>query len=467
MRAALAKARGNGRTVPTPPDVTIDDEKAGKVAFYAYCVFIVSYFTHLGARVSALGAIRFDILVCGLALVLIVTRKKNPARPSQPLEGMQLTSKLLLVLCAYVIVTLPFVRWPGSVVGHGWEPFLKAILIYVLTVCTVTTEKRLKIFLAVFLSVQTFRVLEPLWMHITTGYWGSFTNMGNYELMDRLSGSPYDIVNPNGLAFIIIVVISLSHHVMSKGGFWPRMLYLGMLAPLLYALMLSASRSGMLAVALFALLVILRSKHRALALCALTIIIVGLIASMSDIQRQRYLSIVDHHAKGGASAEGRVDGLWVDFKVGLETPVFGHGLGTSLEANANAYGEALPSHTLYTEVLQELGFVGLFIFMAFIIEACKNCIKAVRATASRTGFVLHAGESARDFAFVLMFFSIASYGLNEYQWYLLAGLSVVLRRLSSKQQPVSETTQASVTGPAVPRRRARLPLVRHGRQGAR
>jgi O-antigen ligase len=434
-------------------------DEVGKAAFIVYCMFIVSYFLHIGARISVLGALRIDIVLCGLAIILNMTAKKHQVGSlAQPAEkGLRPVSKLMLALVVYIAVSLPFVRWPGSVLSHGWEPFLKSMLFFLLTVTTVTTEKRLKIFFCVFLAVQTFRVLEPLWLHVTTGYWGSFTNMGNYELMDRLSGAPFDIVNPNGLAFVIIVVISLCHHILLKGTTKQKVLYFVLLAPLLYAMMLTGSRSGVSALAIFALMVTWNSKRRALALSVLAVVVAILFVNTPELERQRYLSIVDHSAKGGESAEGRIAGVWADLDVGMQRPIFGHGLGTSLEANANATGEALPSHTLYTEVLQELGLVGLAIFLWFIIETCKNCLVAVKDARKAGGFLLHAAESSRDFGIVLIVFSLASYGLNEYQWYLLAALSVVLRDLSRRR-----VAAAGIQTEAVPESRGQRPRVGEG-----
>lgn len=405
-------------------------EDPGRLAFILYCLFITSYFLHLGDRIGILGTLRIDILLSGSTLLLTMFAARRAPGENATMDP---TGKLLLAICVYVVVTLPFVRWPGSVLGHGWEPFLKAACFYYFTVSTVTTEKRLKWFLTVFLSIQVFRVLEPLYMHLTTGYWGSFTNMGNYELMDRLSGSPFDIINPNGLAFVILVCISLCHSLLGRGQRRQKLLYLVLLAPLLYAMALTGSRSGALVLFIFALMAVWKSKHRALAMSAVAVMLVVIFMSLSDLERQRYLSIVDHSAKGAATAEGRVDGIWIDFKVGMERPIFGHGLGTSLEANANAYGEPKPSHTLYTEVLQELGLIGLAMFLAFMLQALRNCRIAYRETRSDpTGLLNRTAAGMVDFAILLMIFSVASYGLNEYEWYLLAGLSVALRRVVSR-----------------------------------
>lgn len=426
----LRKANGTGQVASTAEPKSL--------AFALYCVFIVSYFLHLGARVSVLGTLRFDLLLAGLTIVLAFL-ERNDAGPK---HEMSLNTKLLLAIAVYVVVSIPFVEWPGTVIRKGWEPFVKSLFFYFFTVAVVRTETRLKQFFVVFIAVQMFRVLEPLYMHFTTGYWGSFTHMGNFEFMNRLSGSPFDIINPNGLAFVILIVTCLTHYLLGAGSNKQKMIYVGIMVPLLYAMSLTGSRSGMLVLAIFALLVIWRSKHRVAAFTAVGVIVMVLVATMDDLERQRYLSIVDKNAKGAATSQGRVDGIWIDVGVGLERPIFGHGLGTSAEANAHAYGKFMPSHTLYTEVLQELGLIGLGIFLAFMYYTWKNCTEAVkRAEQLGPGFLLRASRGIRDLAILLGFFSIASYGLNEYQWYLLAGLSVATCR-------ILQTALAAAQGPA-------------------
>lgn len=431
-------------------------DKTWSLAFTLYCLFTVSYFLHLGKRLDILGTLRIDLLLTvGTVLALFVSRKSDATAEKPP---MQTTTKLLLAICAYVIITLPLVQWPGSVIDHGFEPFIKAAAFYLLTLQTVTTEKRLHRYLVVFLGVQVFRVLEPLYLHITTGYWGSFTDMGNWEYMNRLSGAPFDIINSNGLAFVILVCVSLMHHLLAGGNWKAKLLYGALLGALVYAMVLTASRSGMLVLAIFGLMIIWNSKHRTLSLIIVGIIIAIMFANMDDLERQRYLSIVDHSAKGGATAEGRVAGLWTDLGVGFERPLFGHGLGTSAEANYNAYGEALPSHTLYTEVLQELGLIGLGIYVAFLVVVLRNCVRAVRrARESGRDFIGRVAKSARDFGVLLLIFSIASFGFSEYQWYFLAALSVVLQRFAERDPADSAGTAVADTTTPATRGRARLP----------
>lgn len=117
------------------------------------------------------------------------------------------TNKYLTILIIYAILTIPFVQWPGSVIKYGIEGFIKAVVFYYFTVTFVNSEKKLKLLVFVFIACQTFRIVKPLYLHVAEGYWGSAASMAGWERLDRLSGAPHDIVNPNGLAFIIVSVI--------------------------------------------------------------------------------------------------------------------------------------------------------------------------------------------------------------------------------------------------------------------
>ncbi len=81
-------------------------------------------------------------------------------------------------------------------VKFGLEVYVKAIVFFFFTVRLVTTERRLQLLLLVFVLCQAFRVVEPAYLHVTTGYWGSIASMADWEYMNRLAGAPHDVVNP-------------------------------------------------------------------------------------------------------------------------------------------------------------------------------------------------------------------------------------------------------------------------------
>jgi len=328
------------------------------------------------------------------------------------------------------------------------EVYAKSLCFFFFVVATVDTTRKLKVLLAVYVATQLWRVLEPLYMHVTSGYWGSYTSLGNWEYMDRLSGSPYDIINPNGLGFVIIMTLPLLHFLIKPDTTMRRFLWGGVACAMCYALVLSASRSGFLAFVFLCLFVIWRSKYRAPLLGAA--VIGGIIAStlMTGLQRERYLSIVSHDAPGAATAEGRITGIIEDFEVSMRRPLFGHGLGTSREANAHFRGVDIPSHNMYTEAAEELGYIGLALLLSLIwsfLRACQKArqmVNAASATDERLRFLHRVADSLLVVVAVDLFFSFASFGLSEPYWYFIGGLSVVTARLAVKLAPPAVNERA-------------------------
>lgn len=256
--------------------------------------------------------------------------------------------------------------------------------------------------------------------------------------MARLSGAPMDTVNPNGLAFIIITAIPLLYFIGQRATVMVRILCWCLIGALIYALILTGSRSGFLVFALLVGLWIWRSRYKLAAIVAIIISAAAIVPSMTDLQKERYLSIFRSDVASAESAQGRIDAVFQDFDVALRRPLFGHGLGTSAEANAHFRGYGQVSHNLYTEVAQELGFVGLAIFLSILVAVGRAAVSAVRAAgaaqsrATLDDSVRVAADSILTLLIVNVVFSFASYGLSDPNWYMLSGLAVATARLATR-----------------------------------
>jgi putative inorganic carbon (hco3(-)) transporter len=396
-------------------------------AFWLYLMFVCSWFLHLPARVPGMENARADLLLVGLIMGLsFASSGSAPAHPADKRSRM-----LLFGLLVYAVLSVPLVEWPGTVAKVGIPQFFKAFVFFYFTSTLIDTPRRLKLLLGVFLACQVFRVLEPLYLHVTEGYWGSRASMANWESMDRLSGSPYDIVNPNGLAAIVLTVIPLLHY-LTTSSVTGRLIYISVLPAVLYALVLTASRSGMIGLAAIFGLLFLKSRHKILLVTVAVAAVAFTVPRLSADLTDRYVSIFDDSAKNAATADERVDGLKQDLEVAKRRPLFGHGLGTSKEANAHFGTYGRPSHNLYTEVLQELGLVGLVIFLAYLWSVLASMFGLARTLrqSSDAPPILWALISALQVWFgTNLLFSFASYGLSSYEWYLSAGLVEVSRRM--------------------------------------
>ena len=414
-----------------------------KKAFNLYLVFLLSWFLHLTARVPALGAMRLDLI-----LLVVITGMILASSEESPGSGDPTIRKLILTIAGMAVVTVPFVEWPGTVLRAGLPDFIKAFVFFYFTAELVTTERQVKLLMLVFLLGQSFRVVEPLYLHVTQGYWGSITTMygdDGLEVMDRLAGAPNDVVNSNGLAFIILTIIPFFNYIgpISRTG---TLLYLAFLPVGIYTLMLTASRSGMLGLGITILMMWWKTKHKVLFT---TVMVVGALVAASSLSADladRYESIFSSHTKNATTSQGRIAGVQKDLTVAMRRPIFGHGLGTSLEANAHFAGEAQPSHNLYTEVAQELGFVGLALFVAFLWKVARNVsrtLKALRASGLQDGIIFRLSQAVQVWFGMNLLFSFASYGLTSYEWYFLAGLAEVLRRFTPDPKGAAPMPQAA------------------------
>jgi putative inorganic carbon (HCO3(-)) transporter len=407
-----------------------------------YLLFVVSWFLHLPARVPALGAMRIDLVLVLVLAFLALT--KGPA-----VEGPRSrTDTLLRVLIIYSILAIPFVEWPGTVIKVGLPDLIKAVVFYYFTIAFVRTERDLRRFILVFVTCQVFRVLEPLYLHITEGYLGSAASMsGGSEFLGRLSGSPSDTINPNGLAFLVCSMLSFLYFL--QGLSWRyRLAFLLVTPAMLYALALTGSRSGLIALFVVFLAIMVKSKKRVLVLMSgLVIAAVGFFSMSADMQ-DRYLSTFGAGEKNLETAYERIEANDAQFDVFLRRPIVGHGLGTSPEANyhyatGGPYeGRALPAHDLYLEVGQELGLVGLTIFLMFMVSVVKDFLRVRKENRGHPddAFVHAVIDALQVWIVMNVIYSFASYGLANYDWYLFAGLSVVIHRLSPRSRVTAWAT---------------------------
>jgi hypothetical protein len=126
-----------------------------------------------------------------------------------------------------------------------------------------------------------------------------------------------------------------------------------------------------------------------------------------------------------------MEGVRQDLTVAMRNPVVGHGLGTSREANAHGRGYGQISHILFTEVAQELGFLGLAVFLMYLWTSFQAVRAAIVADA-RPEFRVTSNVSRALVVTMIAggVFALASYGLSEFYWYLWAGLAVACARLN-------------------------------------
>lgn len=438
-------------------------ERASAVTFGLFVYFSIDFFLHLSARIPGYAVIRPTLLLALIISVsLFVQRDKFRGWSKDPIVAS------LFVLVVYLVVSLPLVEWPGSVVKNNLGNFVKAIVFFYFTVLLVDSDRRLKIFLVVFIGCQVFRVLEPLFLNLTEGYWGSATYMGHGEFSQRLAGAPSDVINPNELGFVIVTAIPLLHYLLWPLGLKAKLLYLVLVPPLLYALILTQSRGALLALFVVAFFVFKESNRKfSLMVVAVCIAIAGWHV-MSDEQKDRYLSLVGQsETSNAATVDGRFEGMMREFGLGLERPIVGHGLGTTPEAKTHILGSREASHNLYAELLIELGFIGTIFFLRFLLNVYRGLAENQKNIGqfpeSAGTFYINLNKALIALFWMYAVYSLNYWGLSQYYWYLFAGVVVVFHRMGQSAFEVLSDDKSNNAQPDVKNRFSNLVSVNGSR----
>lgn len=423
--------------------------------FWIYLYFLVDFFLHLAARIPGYGAIRPTLLLVVLISgLLFVQRESLRGKIRDPIF------QAVLVLLGYMVVSWPLVEYQGSVIRHNLPEFVKAIVFLFFTALIVDSKKRLVLFLWVFVGCQIIRVLEPLYLHITEGYWGSGTYIGGGEFASRLAGAPTDVINSNELGFVIATALPFLHYLLFTGRWYSKLIYLALVPCLLYALILTMSRGAFIAVLVVGWMVFKESSHKfLLILVAIGIGIAGW-SVMDPVQKDRYTSVFSSESVGSTSAQGRLDGIIAEFKLGLKRPIVGHGVGTTPEVKANTWGKAQASHNMYGELLIEIGIIGFVLFLRFILKIYQqfrknqHLLQTFMERDSTNRFYWNLNRALIAVFWMYAVYSLNYWGLSQYYWYLFGGLAIAFGQIVSKEVSNDEVSVKASNTPAT----ARYPL---------
>lgn len=432
LKSLVARVSAARRSAASVKDSAQAATKAAEapqsgIIFAVFLVHTAVAMLTLGSRFLALGALRPTLLLDGVLWCWWLTMALPRGIPSGLGDPW---GRRIAILFVYALVSVPFVKWPGSVLRDGIPSFLVAASFLYFCIIYCTTWQRLRLFVLVWMACQVFRVLQPIYLHIRFGYWGDQAYIGGGEFMHRLSGAPGDVVNPNGLGFIVASVLPFFHYlVLSQRSRLMRLAYPAIAICLVYGLILTGSRSALIAVVIDALLIAWRSKARVMAI---SIIAVGAVVSvhlMSANLLDRYDSLINSKTENARTEQGRINGLVNDFELGLQRPVFGFGLGTSEEANWNYLHSGLLAHDVYEETLIELGFIGLCIYLSFLaslvscVSKCRTELARAPPTVDGYEFMTALSSALRVWVPMALIFFFSQYGLRELDWYIAAGMA--------------------------------------------
>ncbi|HEV2826349.1 MAG TPA: O-antigen ligase family protein [Pyrinomonadaceae bacterium] len=346
--------------------------------------------------------------------------------PSQLMLENRITARprevnLLLVFLIIALLSIVFAISPGD----GWDllsgTFIKVVVMFIVMVNVVRTEKRLKSLIWLGLAVAIYLS----WKAIGDFRSGNLTVEG-YRIEGQIGGL-FD--NPNDLALYLATMIPIAVALTFSERGLKKLLYLSCAALMAGAITVTYSRSGFLGFfcGLAVLVWKLGRRNRVIVTVGSVIFGTMFILLAPGNYGARILSSFGLMPDASGSFTTRNDLLWRSLAVALRHPLLGIGMGNLPIVSIHDQ----VSHNAYTQVAAEMGFVALIIYLMFMIIPLRRLRQIERETfqtgAHRKFFYLAVGIQASLIAYMVSsFFASVAYLWNVY--YLIA-YAVCLRRI--------------------------------------
>lgn len=348
-------------------------------------------------------------------------------------------SKLFIAFLGSMALSIPLSFWPSLSFWYLMN-FLWTFAYFILLINILTSELRLKGFIALFIVAGGYTAISSAIAYFT----GTLVVAQGIERAESLTGT-----DPNTLAVTLMLYLPFMIFAVP----WIRNRLLRTI-PVLFAvasvmtIAVTGSRSGVIGLVVTGFLIWLVSKKKLLVAVLAVMVLVGGWFVLGDQYQQRYASIFN--TEYDPSTEGRFD-AW---KAGLE--MFAHNpvTGIGVDCFPYAYGAGvysseshyLRSHNMYIQLITELGLVGLAAFGAFIYYMLRENFRLRRRLVengqrgSPLYWLSHAITTSCGALFVTAMFG---HSLFRGHWYFCAALTVVLLDLTDKLINGNKETNAT------------------------
>jgi putative inorganic carbon (HCO3(-)) transporter len=324
--------------------------------------------------------------------------------------------RLVLGLLLTGLLSIPLALEPGRAFQGAIE-FFKVIVMFIVMVNVVRTEKRLRGLILLVLSVSSILSLAAL---------NDYAH-GNLALEGRriagLIGGLFS--NPNDLALHLVTMIPISLALFfGSHGPLKKSLYLVCALLLMIGLVVTFSRGGFLGfVCVIAFLTwkVARRNRVIFGGVALTLVMLA-VALAPGAYRSRLATT------GDDSAVARTDELKRSILVAARHPLFGVGMDNYiLYSNTNK-----ATHNAYTQVAADMGLLAFILYVWFLLSPFNRLRRIERATLTSKRrpplYYLAIGLQASLVGYMVVSF----FASVAYQWYAyyLTAYAICLQRLT-------------------------------------
>jgi len=348
--------------------------------------------------------------------------------------------KAILALTALAFFSIPLAKDPKMAWDTFNDPFIKAVLIFIVLVNVVRTRRRL---------------MALLWLSIGIGIFLGYTALRLYS-EGKFAVEDYRVAvdvgglfgNPNDMAlhFVMMtpIVLCLALGARSKA---MRAVYLAITILFISANMVTFSRGGFLGFFASALVLVWKLGRKQRAKVSIASIVVGgiMMVAAPGNYGLRMLSIFIPGLDPVGSSNQRRELLDRSLLVTLRNP-WGIGIGNFPIVGIHDH----QTHNAYTQVSSEIGVLGLIAYLVFIISPLRK-LSAIERTLFAQGrldwfYYLSIGLQASIVGYMVSSF----FASVAYNWFIYYGIAyaVAFRRIYSTE-PANAPATNIATEPAL------------------
>jgi len=405
-----------------------------KYPMYGLIGYLIIFLIRPAEMYPALALIRPELLIGIMIIIAVILHQKfKLGTVTIPIDRISLS-----IIGILIAISLSFfTSYEKSVTKEIAINFIKIIVFFYLIISLITTEKRFIVFIVTFLCLMTYIASDAYIQYLS----GNFTHTMN---VDRLTGSTSAGGDANSLGATLVLSIPIIlasanyfNNFFVKIPFYILSLFMSTMV------VITASRSALLALLGIIFAGIYYSKHKVLNfIIAIILIIIGWFLLPQQYQ-DRYMLFSEVDENMNEVSSGRID-IW---KAGVRmipaNPILGVGAGAFRWAYASGeYGppQFMQSHNLYIQLASSMGIVGVTAWLFFIITFLKKMkwLSHIKHT-SESYWMIFFSKSFIIVIAGLLISGMFGHNLYRYTWYMLAGLTVAMSNIYLSEYSKNET----------------------------
>jgi O-antigen ligase len=331
----------------------------------------------------------------------------------------EIISVIIMAFLGFVLI--PIAKNPALAWKTFNDPYIKVILIFIVMVNVLRTERRMKLLMGLALAIGA-----------TVSYWAMDAYwQGKFTVEDYRVGVDFGGMfgNPNDLSLhlVIIIPIAIGLGCGVKSYIW-KIIYFGLAAWFVSANTVTFSRGGFLGLLASVLVLAWKlGRKQRLKVMAITSVVGIIFTSLAPGNfGLRLLSIFIPGLDPVGSADERREMLIQSIMVTIRNP-----WGIGIDNFRVVSDRELVTHNAYTQVSAEMGLIPFICYMVLLITPLYRLyiIERQLFEAKKTNWVyyLAIGLEASFAAYMVASF----FNSSAYQWYLyyLVAYAICLRRI--------------------------------------